>query len=49
MNNFNWSLSDIENMVYWEREIYVKMAADYQENKKQKQIQKSHGMGYHNI
>jgi hypothetical protein len=38
MNNFNWSLSDLENMLYWERDIYIKMAADYQEAKKQKQM-----------
>ena len=29
MQHHNYSLSDIENMIPWERDIYVAMLADY--------------------
>jgi len=29
MQHHNYSLSDIENMIPWERDIYVSMLVDY--------------------
>ena len=39
MQNHNYSLSDLENMIPWEREIYVDMLITYikEENEKRKQ------------
>ena len=39
MQHHNYSLSDLESMMPWEREIYVEMLAQFikEENKKQKQ------------
>ena len=39
MQHHNYSLSDLENMIPWEREIYVDMLVTYikEENKKQKE------------
>ena len=39
MQHHNYSLSDLENMMPWEREIYVEMLVQYikEENDKQKQ------------
>ena len=39
MQHHNYSLSDLEGMMPWEREIYVEMLAQFikEENKKQKQ------------
>ena len=39
MQHHNYSLSDLENMMPWEREIYVEMLIQYikEENEKQKQ------------
>ena len=36
MQHHNYSLSDVENMMPWERDIYVQMLIEYikQENKK---------------
>jgi len=28
MRYHNWSLSDIDNLIPWEREVYVKMITD---------------------
>jgi len=41
MQHHNYSLSDLENMMPWEREIYVEMLVQYikEENEKQKQRQ----------
>ena len=41
MQHHNYSLSDIENMMPWEREIYVDMLITYikEENERQKQRQ----------
>ena len=38
MQDHNYSLSDLENMLPWEREIYVDMLITYikEENEKQK-------------
>ena len=39
MQHHNYSLSDLENMLPWEREIYLDMLITYikEENEKQKQ------------
>ena len=39
MQHHNYSLSDLENMIPWEREIYVDMLVTFikEENDKQKQ------------
>jgi hypothetical protein len=40
--NFNlintkcWSLNDLDNMYFWEREIYINLLQDYNEKLKQK-------------
>ena len=41
MQHHNYSLSDIENMLPWERDIYVDMLITYikEENERQKQRQ----------
>jgi|TARA_B110000285_G_scaffold55845_1_gene63533 hypothetical protein len=41
MQHHNYSLSDLENMMPWEREIYVDMLVTFikEENEKQKQRQ----------
>jgi hypothetical protein len=42
MNNHNYTLSDIENMLPWERDIYVTMLINHinEENEKIKAKQK---------
>ena len=39
MQHHNYSLSDLENMMPWEREIYVEMLVEHlkEENKKQEE------------
>ena len=39
MQHHNYALSDIENLMPWERDIYVQMLIEYikQENKKQEE------------
>jgi len=39
MQHHNYSLSDIENMMPWERDIYVQMLIDYIKEQKEKQKQ----------
>ena len=41
MQHHNYALSDIENMVPWERDIYVLMLIEYikEQNKKRKEQQ----------
>ena len=41
MQHHNYSLSDLENMMPWERDIYVDMLITYikEENERQKQRQ----------
>ena len=41
MQHHNYVLSDIENMMPWERDIYVQMLIDYikEQNKKNKERQ----------
>jgi hypothetical protein len=35
MKELNWSLQDIENMFFWEREVYVTILVNYNNDKKQ--------------
>ena len=39
MQHHNYSLSDLDNMMPWEREIYVQMLIDYikEENRKREE------------
>jgi|TARA_Y100000310_G_scaffold218593_1_gene219879 hypothetical protein len=39
MQHHNWSITELENMMPWEREIYLTLLSQYieEENKKQKQ------------
>ena len=41
MHHHNYSLSDLENMIPWEREIYVDMLIEHikEENKRQQEQQ----------
>jgi len=45
MQHHNYSLSDLENMLPWEREIYVDMLISYikEENEKNKRAQQNKG------
>ena len=45
MQHHNYSLTDLENMLPWEREIYVDMLVTYikEENEKNKREQQSQG------
>lgn len=41
MQHHKYSLTELENMIPWEREIYIKMLVDYikEENERQKSQQ----------
>ena len=43
MQHHNYSLSDLDNMIPWEREIYVDMLMEYikEENKKQEELNRN--------
>ena len=43
MQHHNYSLSDLDNMIPWEREIYVDMLMEYikEENKRQEEQNRS--------
>ena len=45
MQHHNYSLGDIENMMPWEREIYVDMLVEHikEENKKMRERQQQKG------
>ena len=49
LNNFNWNLTDLDNMIWWEREIYIKLLIDYQDQKKQEQMNNRFDMGGINL
>jgi hypothetical protein len=49
INNFSWSLEDIENMKCWERDIYIQLIAEYQEKKKQSSMNSHNGINYFNL
>ena len=40
MQHHNYSLSDLENMIPWEREIYVDMLVTYIKEENEKQTQR---------
>ena len=40
MQHHKYSLTEIENMIPWEKEIYVSMLVNYLKEEKQKQEQK---------
>lgn len=44
MQEYKWSLSEIENMLPWEREVYIVMLNEYikEENERIKQWQANH-------
>ena len=29
INNHKWSLDDLENMLFWEREVYINLLAEH--------------------
>jgi hypothetical protein len=35
VNRYNWSVSEIENLIPWEREIYINLLLANEEKKKQ--------------
>ena len=39
MQHHKYSLSDIENMLPWERDLYVNLLINYLEEEKEKQLQ----------
>ena len=43
MQHNNYSLSDLENMMPWEREIYVEMLMNYIEEQNKKQEEQNRG------
>ena len=45
MQHHNYSLSDLENMLPWEREIYVDMLITYIEEKNDKAKRKQQNKG----
>ena len=49
MNNFSWSLHDIENMIYWEREIYVKLIAEFKQKKEQQMMEQMYRQNYNSL
>ena len=40
MQHHNYSLSDLDNMMPWEREIYVTMLVEFLEEEKKRQEEK---------
>ena len=43
MENHNYSLSDLENMMPWEREVYVSLLVNYIKEKEQKMKEGQNG------
>ena len=41
MQHHNYSLSDLDNMIPWEREIYVDMLLEHIKEEKQKQEERN--------
>ena len=46
MQHHNYSLSDIENLMQWERDIYVDMLITYLKEEKEKQKQREAERSY---
>ena len=45
MQHHNYSLSDLENMLPWEREIYVDMLITYINEENEKEKRRQQGLG----
>jgi len=45
MNYHKWSLSEIENMIPWEKEVYIKLLENYLESEKLKAAQAANANG----
>ena len=45
MQHHNYSLSDLENMLPWEREIYVDMLITYINEENEKENRRQQGLG----
>ena len=43
MQHHNYSLSDLENMIPWEREIYVDMLVEFIKEEKKRQKERNQG------
>ena len=43
MQHHNYSMSDLDNMMPWEREIYVTMLVEYLEEEKKRQEENNKG------
>ena len=43
MENHNYSLSDLENMMPWEREVYVALLVNYIKEKEQQMKEAQNG------
>lgn len=43
MNNYKWSLEDIEGMMFWEREIYVNLLVEEKRKDQENAIQRQLG------
>lgn len=43
MENHNYSLSDLENMMPWEREVYVALLVNYLKEKEQQMRETQNG------
>jgi len=43
INNFSWRLIELEEMFFWEREVYIKLLSDYNEEQKIKKNQMQQG------
>lgn len=43
MTHWNWSLTEIENMLPWEREIYIAMLLKHVQEEKARQEARKHG------
>jgi hypothetical protein len=38
MRELKWSVQDIENMYFWEREVYINILVNYNSDQEQKRI-----------
>lgn len=38
IKELGWSMEDIENMYFWEREVYITILINYNNDKKQEQV-----------
>ncbi len=43
INHFSWRLTELEEMFFWEREVYIKLLSDYNEEQKIKKNQMQQG------